>query len=292
MSRKGMLIGLLLFCSLSTFADGVVYEVSKGKQKLYLAGTIHLLRASDFPLPMEYEQAYQRSSKIVFETDMEKAQSPEFGQRFSQSMLLPNQQTLKDVLTPQVWSELQAYADKSQYPLSQTMVFSPAMHSILIVLAESKKMGIGEGVDAFYYKKAKTDNKPLGELESVEDVLSYMQMLKTEDPNVTIQSALKEIDELPNLLTQMIGAWRAGNVEEIQKSLGDKMKEESQITYETLVVKRNQKWLPQIEAMLKTPEIEFVLVGSLHLSGSDGLLKALIADGYKVNPLNVSNNIK
>ena len=289
MSRKSMLIGLLLFCSLSTFADGVVYEVSKGKQKLYLAGTIHLLRASDFPLPMEYEQAYQRSSKIVFETDMEKAQSPEFGQRFSQSMLLPNQQTLKDVLTPQVWSELQAYADKSQYPLSQTMVFSPAMHSILIVLAESKKMGIGEGVDAFYYKKSKTDNKPLGELESVEDVLSYMQMLKTEDPNITIQSALKEIDELPSLLIQMIGAWRAGNLEEIQKSLGDKMKEESQITYETLVLKRNQKWLPQIEAMLKTPETELVLVGSLHLSGDDGLLKSLKKDGFKVAEAKFTN---
>lgn len=267
------------------FADGVVYEVSKGKQRLYLGGTIHLLRPSDFPLPQEYEKAYQSSQKIVFETDLEKAQSPEFGQRFAQAMILPNQQTLRDILEPETWAALQAYANQSQYPLSQTMMYSPAMHSMLIVLAESKKVGVGDGVDAFYYKKAREDKKIVDELESADMVITYMQGLNQEDPNQTIKNTLKDINELPTTLADMIAAWKKGDLNSLQKNMGEKLKEESVLAYNLLVVKRNQNWLPQIEAMLKTPETEFILVGSLHLSGPDGLLIALKKDGYKVRSI-------
>lgn len=282
MKIKRILLVLMLVIGLPSYAGGVVYEVSKGKQKLYIGGTIHLLRPSDFPLPVEYEQAYKQATKVVFETDMDKAQSPEFSQKFSQAMLLPNNKTLKDILAPEVLAELQAYAEKAQYPLSQTMMFSPAMHSILIVIGESKKLGIGEGVDAYYYQKAKVDQKAIGDLEKVEEVLTYMQALNNEDPNVTIRAALKDVEDIPKMLIDMIDAWRQGDLNTIQKNLGDKMKEESPLAYETLVITRNKHWYPQIKNMLQTPEVEFVMVGSLHLSGADGLLAALKKDGYKI----------
>jgi len=41
-------------------------------------------------------------------------------------------------------------------------------------------------------------------------------------------------------------------------------------------------WLPQIESMLTTPEIEMILVGVGHLVGSEGILNQLVERGYKV----------
>ena len=52
--------------------------------------------------------------------------------------------------------------------------------------------------------------------------------------------------------------------------------------YKSLIADRNDAWLPKIEAMLKTREVEFVLVGALHLAGDDGLLSQLATRGYKV----------
>jgi uncharacterized protein YbaP (TraB family) len=281
--RSLVILAVLAF-SQSLFAVSIVYEVSKGKQKLYLAGTIHLLRNQDLPPPAEFDAAYQQSQKIYFETDIQKAKAPEFGQRFSQAMILPNNTTLKDILSSENWTALQAYAAKSQYPLSQTMMFNPAMVSILITLTESKKLGVGEGVDAYYDKAARTDNKAVGELESLDDVLDYMKKFGQEDPNKMIESILKDVETMPSDLESMIVSWKEGDLNALDKAFSERMRKETPEVYQSLIIERNRKWLPQIEAMLKTPETEMVLVGSLHLSGKDGLLSLLKNAGYKVKP--------
>jgi len=51
-------------------ADSSVWKITSGENTVYLGGTVHLLRPSDYPLPEEYEQAYQESAVLVFETDI------------------------------------------------------------------------------------------------------------------------------------------------------------------------------------------------------------------------------
>ena len=134
MKKIFWLVAATLLVGFKAFAASPVYEISKGSQKLFLAGTIHVLRPQDFPLPVAFDLAYRQAQIIVLETDLQKVQSPEFGQRFAQAMLLPDNQTLKDVLAPDVWTSLQQYAAQSQFPLSQTMMYNPAMVSIMICL--------------------------------------------------------------------------------------------------------------------------------------------------------------
>lgn len=284
MSRFIRLVIVFIGFALSShlYAGATVYEISKGKHKIYLAGTIHLLRSTDFPAPAEFDEAYKKSQKIYFETDIQEAKAPTFGQRFAQAMILPENKTLKEILSPENWSALQAYATKSQYPLSQTMMFNPAMVSMLITLTESKKLGVGEGVDAYYDKLARADSKAIGELESSDDVIVYMQKLAQEDPNKIIESTLSDIETLPTDLERMIENWKSGDIDNLDKNFSERMRKETPVVYQSLMVERNQKWLPKIEEMLKTPEIEMVLVGSLHLSGKDGLLVQLKKSGYRV----------
>lgn len=286
MSRAFCALVFLAGLAFSTnlFAASTVYEVSKGKHKLYLAGTIHLLRNQDFPPPAEFDAAYQQAQKIYFETDIEKAKQPEFGQRFAQAMMLPNNNTLKDVLSASTWETLQRYAEKNQYPLSQTMMFNAAMVSILITINESKKLGVGEGVDAFYDKAGRADNKFIGELESGDDVITYMKKFAQEDPNKIIDSILNDVNEMPADLEKMIANWKIGDLDALDKAFSEQMRKDTPIVYQSLIVERNKKWLPQIESMLKTAEIEMVLVGSLHLAGSDGLIAQLKNAGYTVKP--------
>jgi hypothetical protein len=280
-----VLTGLIF--SHSLLADSAVYEITKGKNKIYMAGTIHMLRAQDFPPPAEFDAAYQASQKLFFEIDLQKAKTPEFGQRFMQAMMLPNNGTLKDVLDADTWAALQVFSAKTQYPLSQTMMFNPAMTSILIAMTEAKKFGVADGIDAFYDKAARTDNKAIGELESADDVIAYMALFAQEDPNKIINSTLKDMESLQSQFETMVASWRSGDLDALDKEMGQKMKAETPNAYQALVVDRNKKWLPQVREMFKTPEVEMVLVGSLHLSGNDGLLAQLKKSGYQVKPYKI-----
>jgi uncharacterized protein YbaP (TraB family) len=65
----------LLLLSSPVLADGV-WKVSKGKQHFYLAGSIHMLGAEDYPLPPEYLKALNNSDALMLETDLEQLSSP------------------------------------------------------------------------------------------------------------------------------------------------------------------------------------------------------------------------
>jgi hypothetical protein len=52
--------------------------------------------------------------------------------------------------------------------------------------------------------------------------------------------------------------------------------------YQQLIVQRNMDWIPEIEQMLKTKQVEFILVGAAHLVGEDGILAQLAARGYTI----------
>ena len=78
--RFNIIIAFLAFASVGANADTSLYEVSKGAQKIYLGGTIHVLRASDYPLPAEFEQAYEKSDVVVLETGSFRDEPhPEYG---------------------------------------------------------------------------------------------------------------------------------------------------------------------------------------------------------------------
>ena len=49
-----------------------------------------------------------------------------------------------------------------------------------------------------------------------------------------------------------------------------------------LLKDRNVAWLPQIERLFTTPEVELVMVGTGHLVGPDSVLKMLENKGYTV----------
>ena len=51
-------------------AKAPVWEVRLGDNRIYLAGTIHLLSSKDYPLPSAFDVAYEQSQSIVFETDL------------------------------------------------------------------------------------------------------------------------------------------------------------------------------------------------------------------------------
>ena len=81
----------------SVFAQSSVWKVTNGDKVLYLGGSSHLLRAEDFPLPTEFDMAFDASQEMVFETDINSVSYPEIVQLMMMKSLLPEGKTLKSL---------------------------------------------------------------------------------------------------------------------------------------------------------------------------------------------------
>ena len=281
---------LLVFISVSVSAETSLYEITKGDQKIYLGGTIHVLRNSDYPLPAEFEHAYENAKILVLETDMKKASSPEFGQQMAQAFMYGDGKNLSQDLQPKLWQELQAYADARQFPLGQMSMFKAMFVSLSLSIAEMQRQGfgVGQGVDAYFYQKAILSGKATQELETTGEVLTHLTALADVDANVIIKATLRDLHKMDGMLEKSVGYWRAGELEKLDKEMAADMRKETPEIYQQLLVVRNQAWLPKIEKMFTTPEVELVLVGSLHLSSKEGLLAQLKKRGYSIKPYQIS----
>ena len=264
-------------------ASSPVWLVESGQNRLFLAGTIHLLRSSDFPLPPAFSRAYQQSTRLVFETDIDKTQQAAFQARLMSVLRMEPGQQIKDLISAQTLARLETYMHSRQLSLAQFNEFKPSMLAITLTVLELQKLGIGSpGVDEFFFERAKRDHKPVLALESVEQQIEFLASMGDGQEDLMIQQTLEEIETLPEQFPLMVKSWREGNSNELETLFIEPMKLEFKDLYERLLVERNLNWLPQLMRFLDSPETEIVLVGSAHLVGEDGLIKLLEKAGYSV----------
>ncbi len=284
---KGLLSGFILCLSVSAWAQSSVWEASYKGNRVLLGGTVHMLKASDYPLPAEYPAALEAADVVVFETDMLAIEDPAFGMKVAQAMMLPAGTTLQSTLKPDTWQALQAFAAESGFPLGQFQMFQPAMVSITMTVLEMQKLGFAEGVDKYYFDQARKQEKSIQSLETPDEQLQLLVSMIDVDPDEMIAVTLKDLETLPEMLDDTVAAWRRGDTDALDDFMGERMRTEVPELYDIMIIQRNRNWTEQILAMLQTPETELVLVGAMHLAGDDSLQSMLEAKGVKVKRYSV-----
>jgi uncharacterized protein YbaP (TraB family) len=277
---------VLLQIAPGVWADAPVWRATDGESTVYLGGTVHLLRPEDYPLPEEFDQAYEGSSELFFETDISSMNDPSVQAEMLQQLTYSDGRTLKDVLGTEAYAALETYTAGVGMPLMMLEQFKPGMIVSTLQVLEFQRMGFTpQGVDAFFNTQALTDGKTVGALETLDEQISFLAAMGEGNESEFIMMSLEDLDSTANLMGEMIGAWRAGDSEALRTLFVDDMLERAPVVYDSLLRQRNLRWIPQIEAMFDDPEIEFVLVGTAHLVGVDGIVELLRARGYAVSKL-------
>ena len=274
---------LLSFISTTLHAESSVWKIKKGNNYLFLGGTVHVLAAADYPLPDEFDQAYQRSERLVLETDMQKLESPDFQQTMLRELTYSDGRNLKSVLSEKTFQALEQYCSSRGIPMANLLPFKPGLVAATLTIFELQYLGLaGEGVDAYFNGKAVKDQKSIGQLETVEAQLEFISTMGQGREDEMIAYTLSDIKNLSSLMGEIKQLWRSGNMSDLDTLAVIPFKNDFPGIYKKILVDRNNAWIPQIQSMLKTREVEFVLVGALHLAGEDGLLAQLSASGYEV----------
>lgn len=284
-SRTLLLTAVLLFVG-PLSADSSVWRVSDGNSYIYLAGTIHLLRAQDYPLPSAYEAAYQAADRLVFETDIAAMSDLGLQQRMLEQLTYQDGRTLRTVLNNDTYLALEAYTQSIGMPLGMMQTFKPGLLTSTLSMIELQRLGFTpQGVDAYFHAKATVDAKPRGELESIDDQFAVLAAMGEGYESDFVMHSLADFEQLEDMIEPIILAWRSGDVDLLESRFLAPLLENTPALYQSLLVERNEAWLPQIEAMFTQDGTEYVLVGAAHLVGDHGLLTMLAARGYHIHQL-------
>ena len=272
-------------CGQLAIADSSVWKAEKDGKYLYLGGTIHVLSKDDYPFPKEYDQAYKKSEVIYFETDIQKMKDPEVANSLMSMLMAKEGETLDKVLKPDTMEALKAFVKKRGLPFDMLNQFNPSGLYLVLVSMELMSMGMTDaGVDEHFDTRAREDQKTLGQLETIDEQMSFFSKIGEGREDQLILYTLRDLEELPTVMVELKKTWRSGDRAKYREILLEPFIKDYPKAHQALLVERNNNWMPKIEALFESPEIELVLVGALHMIGKDGLLQQLERKGYKVEP--------
>jgi len=281
-----VLIGAGFFFCASSSAFGQtgssVWKITKDGRTMFLGGSVHVLRDIDYPLPSQFDRAFSQSSIMVFETDTEKLSEANVVQYLLTKMLLPGDQTLRSVLSPDTYELLSAVLMEYRYPIESMAKFKPSMVMSILSLLQVQKLGfVQQGVDAYYLEKARNEKKAVAFLETVETQIDLLVTMGDGYENDFVQYSLQDMADTESGITMLLDEWKNGGISRTEASLTE-MRDQWPILYKALITDRNAAWIPQIEQQLASGTVHFVIVGLAHLYGPDGLLRQLENSGCTV----------
>ncbi|MES2597165.1 MAG: TraB/GumN family protein [Verrucomicrobiota bacterium] len=252
--------------------------------KLFLCGTIHILRESDYPLPAGYGIAYRNSSKLVLELPPGASEAPEFQARLMELGQYPAGETLQASVSPELWKEFEAWTKRRNVSLSRVERFRPWLAALVITSTEYASLGakVDKGADHHYEAMAKRDGKPGEGLETVEFQLQLFTQLTPAMQEEMLAQTLVEVRDVSQEFEKMISAWKNGELEVLHEMLTREAEKYPDLM-NLFLTNRNRAWMDRLDAMLQRGENVMLLVGAGHLGGErDGVLALLRQRGYRV----------
>jgi uncharacterized protein YbaP (TraB family) len=264
-----------------------VWAVRGPRATIYLAGSVHLLKAQDATLPPGFQRAYADSSCVVMEIDLGRIDGAQVSAWIERHGSLPAGETLRGVLGDPRYARLGG--------ATTSLGGAPGMFDglqpwvVSVELAELQYLRLGydpaQGVEEQLTRRAQLDHKSTDGLETVNEELGGLETLSREDQLRMLDQTMDEMRDAPSDMRVVVSAWRRGDATKLAAILSKEYREFPTL-YQPLVTVRNQHWLPQIEQLLQGDKNCLVVVGALHLVGHGGLLDLLHHDGYRVQQLN------
>lgn len=270
-------------------ARALLWKVSDADNSVYLLGSFHALRESDYPLPAPVDAAFADAEALAFEVSPAEMESPELARQMLAAARLPQGQTLSGVLPARTWQRLQAYCQRNGKQASAFEPLAPWFVSLSLTLAEMTRLGFDPalGLDRHLMARAAKAGKPSSGLETAASQVSLLAGMPLKTQYQFLDDFLDESEDPKGSMDALHASWRRGDAGAIEATMVRELAAKYAELYRRINVDRNQAWLPKLRAMLDTAgdDDTLVVVGALHLVGKDGLVSQLKARGYRVERL-------
>jgi uncharacterized protein len=281
-TRLGLPLCALLLC-VSVRADtGLhsLWELHGKHNTVYLLGSIHVLRDSDYPLPPVVLEAYGNAKALMMEVNLDEISSDQVQAEMLSSAMLPDGKTLPDIMGQDRYGRAAALAHEVGVDLALFDQFAPWFAAEAISQLQLAQLGFKpeSGVEMYFLGRARTDGKGVAGLETVHDQISLFENMTMDTQADYLMASLEQAHDLPKEVSSMVQAWQHGDSQWFAAELQSDFGRDPRL-YQAILGTRNRKWLPKIEALLNEDRNYLVIVGTGHLSGRGSVIDLLKQDG-------------
>ncbi len=265
---------------------GLLFEMTRGEQRGWLWGTMHVGRPGVLPLDAEVMRAVQQVKAIAVEvdiTDTARMQSAVMKHAF-----YPAGHTLADDLSADDLGKLDAWLSTRGIPRASAVTMRPWMLGATLVIVEAQRNGLSPelGADGVLIGVARAAQKPVREIETIDEqfvALGTGSSKEQANELMELVNALQsgeEIDELTTLAQAWLAADQAGLEAAMQRLRAD-TRASAKRSVDQVILGRNRRMAERIEAMMRN-EPTLAAVGALHLVGSESVIDELTKRGWQI----------
>ncbi len=260
-----------------------LWRIDGADNRVYLLGSVHLLREQDYPIPSAIYAAYEDADVLIMELDMDDLDPVRTQAIVNDLGLIKGGGTLRDLMGETLYAEAEQIAAELNIPLAMLTASEPWLAAITVEQLMLTRLGFNPafGIEAHLAGRAGMDNKEILGLEDIEQQLGFLDSLSSDAQRSLLMQSLSEAQEIEPLMNRLIDAWRHGDVEFLESNMLDEMRQYAEL-YDALVVARNRDWTTQIRALLEDDRDYLIIVGALHLVGDDGVPAMLTDVGVEV----------
>ena len=257
-----------------------LWQIDGDDNRIYLLGSVHLLREQDYPLPSALYDAYEDAEVLVMELDMDDL-DPALVQALVQKLgMSPDGNNLAALMGPD-YDDAAARATELELPLAALGNMEPWLAAISVEQLMLQRIGFDPafGVEAHLVERAVGDGKEVLGLEEADEQLGILDGLSLEAQRQLLLQTLSEAGSIETLMDGMIKAWRNGDTAYLEENMLEDLQGYPEI-YAAIVTQRNRDWVGQIQDMLDDQNDYLVVVGALHLVGPDSVPEMLRKHGH------------
>ncbi len=272
---------LFIFCFFSScvFSQKApfLYKITKeGQKESYVFGTMHIVPDSVFYFPKKVEKILKSCDELVMEID------DKIDQAKMQELMVLKEGSCFDIFTPIQKDSVLEWLSKATGLTTEMCeksytTFKPLIliqMSIAPMMQQKHKL-----IEAEITQLAKEKKLAISGLETMEFQLSVFDNMSD---SVMAEMVLTYVRDPENKeMTKLVDAYNSRDLNKINELF---ITENTFLTPEELLDKRNKNWIPQINDKSKFKAL-FIAVGAAHLGGENGILSLLKLNGYTVEPI-------
>jgi uncharacterized protein YbaP (TraB family) len=283
-ARFAAALACLCLLPVESRADGpALWQLEGQRNRVYLFGSIHLLRPGEFRIEGELALAYGDAEAVYLEVDLAALSPSMMAAAVAELAIDPQGRTLDELMGEDA-HEAYVLARGAGIELATLGHVEPWFAALTVMSLALAREGLSgeDGVEQQVIARAAADGKEIHGLETLEEQLGVLDAMGSRQQREFLLKSLEDARQVPAAVQTLLAAWRTGDEATLTRELATEFTDEPDL-YRSLIVERNRRWAEQIVALLDHEEDYLVIVGALHLVGEDGLPAVLERRGFEVS---------
>jgi len=264
-------------------ASPAMWKVADADTTIYLFGTIHLLPKDTKWRSPAFDKAAARSDTLVVETVIDESNPASFIGELRKLAMSDGLPPLADRVSPDKRAALEAAVAKLGARMEDYDKVETWAVAFELLGLQFRAIGLdpGSGVETSLKQQFASGGKPIDQLETNAEQLSYFDGLSEEAQRQFLADVLEDPAAMKVQFGGMLEAWSKGDVPAIARTFNSDLGDSPELKG-ALLDRRNANWARWVKTRLDRPGTVLVAVGAGHLAGDESVLTLLKNQGLKV----------